>query len=760
MRYDEQLRGIPVQISLDAAASNLEYAIDNTNENETIVLDHRTIASEVTIASSNGEAVLVSAPPPVLAGRGLQSGGGLHTASANATANAIANVTANVTANATAIPATTYYPLVSVRPHAAGLTYILVGITFSNVSGAPAVHVAGGVLEMQSTTLANAAGLGGLLISAGRVHAVGSAFSGNVAPFSGGAVRATGGATSLLNCTLSGNLARSGSAIAVSGDATRVTVTGSLLQGNIARERGTLHVLGGGVMLEAGTRFVGNTAGGGGHSISHTNGRIVYGLPTPLGHWLASTFRCIWYRIPCPVGDDQCVYDDQPLLPSQPCDLATQPELEGRVITILPLGSIDEDYPYLCSSGLYGSTSDVSVQSTPQCQGYCPGGYKCGPATVVPVACSPGTYCERGSSLSTPCPSGTFSAKSAIATKEDCEDCPAGTACYAGSTSPQPCRPGSFTAVAGEAVCAPCPSGTFQPIAGATGCELCRAGRRCPEGSVVELPISAGLWSNRTGVTSDEEAFVCPIGSYCPEGSTAPQLCAAGTYGEEPSLADFRCSGSCAPGHVCPAGSTSATALACPAGTYNPLSGMGEISACRLCPVGRYCARGAVQATPCPVPFTTLGEGTRTKYGCVCKAKLYAVGAPGPGMRNDSTRCLECPGGSDCELPGATLETLWLMPGYWRVTTSSSLLKPCNPSELCIGTAAALAASANRSTQAAAASATQPSALDSPAVMVSDADAASVVGRSLMTSEDDSEDGLVVAPMPSVCRQGHTGPYW
>ena len=103
------------------------------------------------------------------------------------------------------------------------------------------------------------------------------------------------------------------------------------------------------------------------------------------------------------------------------------PELSGRVLSLLGTGALESTYPYPCAPGLAsnppshtfphlptpshtfsyflapslrcapGLWADPAADSTdsqngPMCSGPCPAGYRCPPATSVPIVCEAGTY--------------------------------------------------------------------------------------------------------------------------------------------------------------------------------------------------------------------------------------------------------------------------------------------------------------------------------------------------------------------------------
>ena len=98
-----------------------------------------------------------------------------------------------------------------------------------------------------------------------------------------------------------------------------------------------------------------NRAAGTSESIFIQGGILTYQLPAPLGRWIAASRQ------------------------------------------VINSGSSVPDYPYACPAGLFGNSTEVSVQTSPACTGRCPAGRVCLGATVVPYACSAGGYCPIGS---------------------------------------------------------------------------------------------------------------------------------------------------------------------------------------------------------------------------------------------------------------------------------------------------------------------------------------------------------------------------
>ena len=159
-----------------------------------------------------------------------------------------------------------------------------------------------------------------------------------------------------------------------------------------------------------------------------------YVLPAAPGHWVPAA-KCEVQREPCPDGNsgiaiacraaaascstnitnnvDTCNPSGscKPATANQPCDWRTSPELIGKTVYVLPLGTHTLDYPFACAPGIRGGNgSNPSEQTSNVCAGLCPAGFTCGGGAdgVEPVACPEAHYCPAGSSVALPCPAGTF----------------------------------------------------------------------------------------------------------------------------------------------------------------------------------------------------------------------------------------------------------------------------------------------------------------------------------------------------------------
>ena len=280
-----------------------------------------------------------------------------------------------------------------------------------------------------------------------------------------------------------------------------------------------------------------------------------YVLPVPPGHWVPA-IECKVYRKLCPrqpcqaTGCPQipCLSDEAPLnttcmtnttdnvdscspsgscqppTANQPCDWRTSPDLVGKMVYVLPLGSHSQDYPFVCAPGIRGG-SNPSEQTSATCAGFCPAGFTCGGGEegVEPVACPEAHYCPEGSSIALPCPAGTHSNANNLTSAGDCTPTTPGYFTTTGSTEQTPCPPGTQQPESKKGQCDPCDAGKYAENEGATACMVCGEG------------------SYSSNVLSCEE---CPVREFCPAGATQGTPCPVGSTTDgvgSRSLADCGC---------------------------------------------------------------------------------------------------------------------------------------------------------------------------------------------------------------------------
>ena len=231
-----------------------------------------------------------------------------------------------------------------------------------------------------------------------------STLDSNRATQCGGAVFASGGVLVVLGCSFAGNeAATSGGALAINGTAA--------------------------VLLANGTRLTSNGAPVG-RTLAFIAGSLAYGLPAPIGTWVASGGVC-----------EQGSSDLAP-----PCDFERVEAIRGLTVsTIAPGTNEDEDFPFDCPPGVVGGSLEVVHQTRPSCSYPCPERYFCPRGTVQPAHCTRGGYCERGVSSPQACPA-TMTSEVGSGSLADCV-----------------CGGGFFhdngIADEGEAPCTSCPSG-------------------------------------------------------------------------------------------------------------------------------------------------------------------------------------------------------------------------------------------------------------------------------------------------------------
>ena len=133
---------------------------------------------------------------------------------------------------------------------------------------------------------------------------------------------------------------------------------------------------------------------------------------------------------------DRCEAPDGSIIPcsKQSCDYE---RYGGQWVARLLQGALDDDYPYPCRPGVYGSSLAPEEQSSGQCSGDCWEGYFClDLATIVPVLTPPGSYSLKGATAPTSCGPGTYTRSniSLFSGLAACKTCPAWTRC----DSPKP----------------------------------------------------------------------------------------------------------------------------------------------------------------------------------------------------------------------------------------------------------------------------------------------------------------------------------
>ncbi|XP_077422977.1 uncharacterized protein LOC144052618 isoform X3 [Vanacampus margaritifer] len=350
-----------------------------------------------------------------------------------------------------------------------------------------------------------------------------------------------------------------------------------------------------------------------------------------------------------------------------------------------------------CPEGTYGPAP--GYWSVSQCK-QCDGGHYCSSTngTAVSGACQEGYYCLRGNTVPRPVSQAAGEGG----------PCPVGHYCPQASIHPLPCPRGTFsnlTKLASQEDCEPCLPSYYCDAAGLSAPSgKCLEGFFCTRGAVRPDPPSG-----------EDGGGLCPKGYYCSEGSAAPQLCPRGTISTEDGRAScsacpqgFYCPRSsngsffeCPLGHYCPVGTWSKFLYPCPAGSINPFTQMEKAQDCIPCPSGLFCAsRGlAVASGQCKAGYyctsgawsSTPSDGGLT--GDHCPQGHYCPqgsSAPVPcpvGHYSNQTRnsqisdCLPCPPGFLCTTRGLSFPSLMCSAGFYCPRHNASI--PCPSGSRC-----------------------------------------------------------------------------
>lgn len=413
-----------------------------------------------------------------------------------------------------------------------------------------------------------------------------------------------------------------------------------------------------------------------------------------------------------------------------PCVLGTyQNQIGQSSCKTCPAGfycDMNESTPHLCPIGYMcpagsSSTSKIACgdgqyqpfQGQSSCL-TCPMGYKCGTGPVtVPTICPIYSYCVEGTNDPAPfCPSGKYTDKTGLQSKDECMPCPVGKYCtngrvqadcepgyycisgvntptpdsYTNSGYGQPCPEGYYCEI-GTTLPTPCPSGKFRTATTgktASDCSDCQAGYYC--------------------IMNDPVPKVCPSGHYCPAGSDTPIPCPAGHYAlykqsvssdvcticpegylcSQMGTADYK-NYPCTPGYYCSEGTLILTES--PEGYYSPGYNAGSEEDLKECPPGYYCEEKSTGYEFC-LTGTYCPKGTSTPQNCTAGNFCEYVSASPtkcptgwycPLYSSDLTELppLNCPERTLC--PAGTKTPGSCSAGY-IVTTATTVINPVIPS--------------------------------------------------------------------------------
>ena len=163
-----------------------------------------------------------------------------------------------------------------------------------------------------------------------------------------------------------------------------------------------------------------------------------------------------------------------------------------------------------------------------------------------------------------------------------------------------------------------CPAGKYC-VAGTSAPKPCTSGSYCMEGSPLPVPCKPGSFTEATNLTSQDECTICSRGAWCSGGLRIP----------------------------------------CSLGTFNPDEGSSTSTACISCP-SEY--------------FTTDASGATQLEQCKCLSGFVLE------FGNGSATCARCPPGATCNDIGTTLESLSVLPGFYRPSSDSLDVRKCDDS--------------------------------------------------------------------------------
>lgn len=308
-----------------------------------------------------------------------------------------------------------------------------------------------------------------------------------------------------------------------------------------------------------------------------------------------------------------------------------------------------------CTLGFYCETEGLAAPS-----GVCASGYYCPIASEnkfgknamsLTLPCPVGAYCPEGTYIPAPCPRGTYSNASGLASATQCTFC----------------EEGSFCADLG--------------ITRPTG--LCSAGFYCKRNNTEPTP-STGIVTiiDTTNATSSMSfgGNRCPLGNYCSAGSIFPRPCPEGTFADElgtavckPCVPGFFCplgtidyaTNQCPRGYYCPEGTKGSVEFPCPPGTFGNVTGLQALLQCNSAPGGMYVdGFAAIQPT-----------GT-------CKSGFYCTGGSASSTPSLSATGGPCLPGTNC--PEGSAVPIVCDAGSYCSSTNTDRALPCDQGFYCV----------------------------------------------------------------------------
>lgn len=204
----------------------------------------------------------------------------------------------------------------------------------------------------------------------------------------------------------------------------------------------------------------------------------------------------------------------------------------------------------------------------------------------------------------------------------------------------------------------------------------CPRGKWCTAGLIVDC--TEGYYNPLEGQDTGTACIKCPEYSTSPIASTNVTDCVC----QDGFIQSFSADGTAR--CECDAGKEIMNGVRCDAcqpGTYKPLPGNTKCTECRN--------------NPDPLAakefMTTVAPGAAEAAKCVCSVGYYLV-ASAAGV----AVCKPCSGtwfqgreGTDCSVPGITIETLPVLPGFYRQSDTAEKVRKCiniDANAACLGT--------------------------------------------------------------------------
>jgi hypothetical protein len=210
----------------------------------------------------------------------------------------------------------------------------------------------------------------------------------------------------------------------------------------------------------------------------------------------------------------------------------------------------------------------------------------------------------------------------------------------------------------------------------------CPKGKWCTAGLIVDC--TEGTYNPLTGQDLGTACKKCPEFSTSPKASTSINDCVCQDGFIQTILPDGTAKCECDAGKEIMNG---VRCDSCSPGTYKPVPGNTKCTDCRSSPLPLAAKEDTTTATP----------GAKLATDCVCKIGYYLVADEVSGQQS----CKPCSStwrngrvGTDCSVAGITLETLPILPGFFRQSTKAQVVRKC----IAIDAEAACQGSQNAST--------------------------------------------------------------